>query len=352
MKELDQTNFINQIDPSGMLECVENFEQQCRHGEQIARNYLIHRNSGIQSIVICGMGGSAIGGDLIRSYMSQAANVPVEIVRNYSLPNYVGPETLVIASSYSGNTEETLSCFMQAKERNALRFAITTGGQLQQVCKDENILHIEIPGGLSPRAALGYSFLPLLVSLEKMGIIPDQKNAVQTSYATLQKCKQLYSAITPTEFNPAKQLAKKLHGHIPVIYVGQDAFQPIGARWQAQINENAKHFAHHFVVPEMNHNEILGWSHPNEILQNFHAVMLMDEDYHPQTKKRFQICKELIEPHTKGVDVIHSFGDTLLARMFSLISLGDYTSVYLAYLNKQDPVPIPAIDHLKKALTA
>ncbi len=348
--QLDQPTYRSQIDPNQMLFHVENFLEQCQQGEKIARAFSIPTYNSVESIVICGMGGSAIGGDLIRSYASHWTATPIEVVRNYSLPNYVGPKTLVICSSYSGNTEETLSCFDIAKSRKAQIFAISTGGKLQDLCKLDSIPCLEIPGGLQPRAALGYSFMPLLVFFESQGWIPDQKEAIQSLYEILQEEKNENSFSISSDSCPTKKIALTLQNKFPVIYVGQDTFQPIGARWQAQFNENAKNFAHNFVLPEMNHNEILGWSHPSELIKNFHVLMLMDEDYHPQTKKRFEIVKKLIQSNCAGITVIPSKGKTLLARLFSFLSLGDFISVYLAYLNQQDPTPIPAIDHLKREL--
>jgi glucose/mannose-6-phosphate isomerase len=347
---LDQPKAMQKLDPDGMIDLVQNFQQQCAEGENIARETTLPTPQGIHHVVICGMGGSAIGGDLLRAYSARFCTASVEVVRNYGLPAYVGPHTLLIASSYSGNTEETLSAYQQAKKRGASILAVTTGGTLLAWCQQDNNPAIVVPGGISPRAALGYSFMPLLVAFERMGLIPDQSREIKSMYAALRKCAKANTMDVPTADNPAKQLAKTLHRTVPVIYGGQDAFQPVAMRWRCQINENAKAFAHDMVVPEMNHNEILGWGNPVPVLKKFHAIYLLDSGYSPQTSKRFSVMKKIIAQTAQGESTVQSYGSGLLARMFSVIAFGDFTSVYLAYLYKEDPTPIPAIDFLKQEL--
>ncbi len=349
-KLLDREETRRQLDPSGILDCAERFGEQCRQGEELARAFALPPVKDIQNVVICGMGGSAIGGDLLRAYAAADCAVPIEVVRNYSVPRYVGPRTLVIAGSYSGNTEETLSCYRDAKKRGAALAAITSGGKLGSDCHKDGFPFLIIPGGYAPRAALGYSFMPLLVFFERWGLLPDQRRAIQGLYKTLETCIEQYSFAIPTEANRAKRLALALQGNLPVIYAGQDAFQPVAARWRAQINENSKSFAHDFVVPEMNHNEILGWNHPEDLVRAFHIVFLMDKDYHKQIEKRFTVMRKILEPVASGISEEHSSGPGLLARLFSLVILGDFVSLYLAFLYKQDPYPIPAIDLLKREL--
>ena len=347
---LDQLDKLKKIDPDNMITLVEQFLQQCIKGEEIARATELPDFGYINRVVICGMGGSAIGGDLIRSYAASMGKASVAVVRNYDLPNYVDKDSLIIASSYSGNTEETLSAYSQAKKKGAKILAVTTGGKLAALCKKDGNPAILVPGGISPRAALGYSFMPLLVSFERLGLIPAQKTAIKELYKILEKNNEENNSAVLVANNPAKQLAKCLYQTIPVIYSGQDAFQPISTRWRCQFNENAKVFAHDMVVPEMNHNEILGWKNPSSILKKFHSVYLLDKGYNKQTLKRFEVMKKIIEPSASAVSEIHSTGSGLLARMFSVIYFGDFVSVYLAYLYKEDPTPIKAIDYLKNEL--
>jgi len=347
---LDISTTRQQLDPSGILDTAELFFQQCSHAEELARECNIPKLRKFDNVVICGMGGSAIGGDLIRSYASAESPVPIEVVRNYTLPQYVGKKTLVITGSYSGNTEETLSCYREARVREAQIVAITTGGSLGRLCSRDGYPSLRIPAGYAPRTALGYSIMPLLVLFERWGLLPDQSVAIKNMYKVLKQTINANCFEVPTSSNPAKQLAISLHGSIPVIYAGQDAFEPVAVRWRAQFNENTKSFAHNFVVPEMNHNEILGWSHPTAGVCKLSIVFLLDKGYHKQIKKRFKVMKTIFDSHEKTITEVESDGNGLLARMVSLISLGDFATTYLAYLYKQDPMPIPEIDMLKHEL--
>lgn len=348
---LDDLAVRQQYDPDGMLARTEDMTAQCKHGEQLAREFDAPKAEGVENVVICGMGGSAIGGDLLKACVGDRVKVPVEICRNYSLPGYVGEKTLVIAGSYSGNTEETLSAYGEAKSRKAAITAITTGGKLAEQCEADGYKWLRIPSGFQPRAATGYSFMPLLVLFERWGLIGPQADAIAALYETLDATIAQNQYAAPAATNPSKQLAHKLHGKLPIIYAGQDAFYPIAARWRGQFNENSKHFAHDSVLPEMNHNEILGWKNPEAILKQTHIVYLLDSGYHPQTQKRFAIMKNVVRDLAGEVSEVYSSGNGLLARMFSVINFGDFVSIYLAFLNEQDPTPIPAINYLKTELS-
>ncbi|RJP25436.1 MAG: bifunctional phosphoglucose/phosphomannose isomerase [Candidatus Omnitrophota bacterium] len=347
---LDSMEMRKMIDPEDMLSYVEQFDEQCNQGERLAVDFPLPRYDDIKHVIICGMGGSAIGGDILRAYASREAALPIEVVRNYILPRYVDSKSLVVVSSYSGNTEETLSSYEEAKKRSAKIVAITTGGKLAQCCEEDGFPYLRIPAGYAPRAALGFSFMPLLVFMQRWGFIDGQKQAIAEMKRTITETIQSNRFSTPESENPAKQLARRLFDTIPVIYAGEGAFQPVAARWRTQCNENAKVFARDFSVPEMNHNEILGWKNPASILCRFHVIYLLDKEYHEQIHKRFAVMESILQSSVHGVTKISSTGNGLLARLFSLIVLGDFTSVYLAYLYRQDPTPIPAIDQLKKAL--
>ncbi len=347
---LDHPEIQRKLDPQNMLSYIEGFKKQCSHGEELARKFTLPDADGVENILICGMGGSAIGGDILRAYVSGEISVPVDVIRNYTLPNYVSEKSLVIISSYSGNTEETFSAYYDAKRRSAKIVAITAGGKLGEACKQYKHPFLEIPGGYSPRAALGYSFIPLLVFFERWDFIANQAEAIEHMHHMLDQSIQSNQFSVPESDSPAKQLARKLFRTVPVIYAGEGPFQPIAARWRAQLNENAKNYARDFTIPEMNHNEILGWSHPDSVLKTFHVLYLLDHGYHDQIKKRFEVMKSIIQPAVNGITEVHSEGAELLGRLFSLINLGDFVSVYLAYLNQQDPTPIPAIDQLKSSL--
>jgi len=348
VEPLDDIVLRQKVDPNDMLGCIERFKDQCLDAVERARKISLPSYPVFQNILICGMGGSAIGGDLIRAYSAHHCTIPVGVNRNYTLPAYVNQNTLVIVSSYSGNTEETLAAYNEARSLGAYIIGVTTGGILAQRCKEDNNPCYTFPSGYQPRAALGYSFLSLLVLFESLGLIPTQKDALDDLHQVLNTCKQNNQFSCPLDKNQSKQLAQKLHNKIPVIYSGQDAFAPVASRWSGQFNENAKVLAHASTLPEMNHNEILGWANPAENLKNFHIIYLLDSGYLPQTRKRFEITRDLLSqyPHS----IIESCGNTLLGRMFSLIHLADYVSLYLAYLYEENPTPIAAIDLFKEKL--
>lgn len=350
VNRLDDPSHLERIDPQGMLACTEDFGGQWRDAVTRARSFDLPTFSKIDNIVICGMGGSAIGGDLLRSYLQCEAKVPVEVSRNYQLPGYVGRNTLVIASSYSGNTEETLSAFEEAKSRRAKRFALSTGGKLARRCKRDGIGCFPLVRGFSPRAALAYGLSPLVVFFDRWRFARRQRAALDETAQVIDGLVRRYRFTTPAAKNPAKKLAKTLLGKLPVVYGAQDHCQPVAQRWQAQINENAKTFAHHNVVPEMNHNEILAWDAPKSIVSKCHMILLQDRDDHPQTARRFKIMTPIVRKKVAGVSKVSSKGESLLARMISLTLLGDFVSIYLALLQEHDPTPIPAIDTLKKKL--
>ncbi len=347
---LDNSKILKAIDSQNMLSCVEDFSAHWRDAADRAKKFRLPKIERPDNIVICGMGGSAIGGDILRSYLQLETKIPIEVVRNYRLPGYVGKNSLVIASSYSGNTEESLAAFTEARRRQAQRFALSTGGNLTAICKRDRVACFPLVPGFQPRAALAHGFVPLLVFFDRWRFTAKQSAAIKETADILDKCIQQYRFASKTGRNPAKKIAQKLLHQLPVIYGAQDHMQPVAQRWQAQINENAKTLAHTNVLPEMNHNEILGWDAPDEIVTRCHLLFLQDEDDHPQTARRFSIMAPILKKKVDGITKVNSKGKGLLARMFSLIILGDFISVYLALLQDHDPTPIPAINTLKQKL--
>lgn len=306
----------------------------------------------VKNVVIVGMGGSAIGGDLARSYLADKLLVPFHICRHYQLPEYVDDETLVIASSYSGNTEETLAAVDDAIARKSMIAGISTGGMLKEVATLNEIPIVKMPAGLPPRAALGFSFVPLMVFLEKIGLIKRSQEEIKSVIKKLSKDRDNYMEDGDLDSNVAKQIAKKIHGRIPIIYTGPTLTDVVGVRWKGQICENAKNLAFVNQYPEYNHNELVGWSelmtqHADKLI----VLTLRDEDDHPQVSKRMEVVKPLLEEIGVEVIEIHSTGDSSMQRMFSLIQLGDFVSYYLAILNEVDPTPVEVIDMLKAALS-
>ena len=302
--------------------------------------------------MVIGMGGSAIGGDLARSFLSSKLLIPFHICRNYTLPEFVDDESLVIVSSYSGNTEETLSALDDALSHKAMIAAISTGGMLADVCKLNEIPMATLPGGMQPRAALGFSFIPLLTLLQKVGLIENIEEQVKTAIESLTTFRENYTEDTQASANPAKQLAKKLHGKVVMVYSGPTLTDAVAVRWKGQFCENSKTLAFANQFPEFNHNELVGWS---DVIRNFTdklaAIILRDSADHPQVKKRMDIVNPLIEETGADVIEVESRGSSELERILNLIQIGDFVSYYLAILNDQDPTPVLSIEMLKDALS-
>jgi glucose/mannose-6-phosphate isomerase len=349
---LDQPNKLSALDPEGMLQKILDLPFHC----QDARYRVLNRPpklkaKAIRNMVVSGVGGSAIGGDILRTLIWKNAKFSFVVNRDYALPGWVGKDTLVICSSYSGNTEETLSIFRQALSKKTPLLIVSAGGELLAQAKKRKLAFCEVPGGLPPRSALGYSFITLLTALECTGLLPSYEEDFQEAMGLLVELSQRYGALTPFARNPAKQLAQFLFGKLPVVYAGQDHLDTVALRWKCQLNENAKQIALMNVVPEMNHNEILGFSRAEAFTKKTAVVLLRHpQGDHPQIKRRFDILRGILKSKTSGVREVAAQGKSLMAQMLSVVYLGDFVSLYLAYLKKLDPTPIELIDRLKSQL--
>jgi len=344
-------------DPSDMYSAILNFPQYAREGVELGSSAQPLAKGKARKILILGMGGSAIGGDLFRSYIQGFADnggIDIQIYRSYT-PPVVDAKTTVIASSYSGNTEETLTGYDAVHRSAGQVLVMTTGGTLAELAKKNRNKTITLPGGLQPRAALAYSFFPILTLLavksELFGaeVREETERGIEETIALLDKLAKKYSA-GPKGSNPAFALAEKINGRIPVIYSGSDKLDTANLRWRGQIQENAKYLAFGNLLPEMNHNEINGWSHPKEMVGSFLPIFLRDRDDHDRIATRLDITKRIISKSSGAAQEVRSQGESLLARLFSLIYLGDWVSYYLALLNGTDPSPVPVIENLKKQL--
>lgn len=346
-------------DPSNMYSAIRNFPTQIREGLDIGRASNLPDLDGIRRVVILGMGGSAIGGDLLRSYLSgfpDRTAVDVLISRGY-VPPPVDGNTLLIASSYSGNTEETIEAYGASRGMAGSVLVITTGGTLARMADEHGDLRITLPGGLQPRAALAYSFFPLLSLLAiRCGHFGDsvRSDAERGSTEAPELLDMLGDAFGagPVADNESYAIATALRGTVPVIYSALDRLEAVNLRWRGQIQENAKHLAFGNMLPEMNHNEINGWLQPEDLTRRFTPVFLHDGDDHPQVRRRLRVTERIIGEHSGKTLHVASRGESLLARMFSLVHLGDWVSWYLAALNDTDPMPVPVIEGLKKELAA
>ena len=316
------------MDKFNMLGILESFSRQCKDAVNLAKRIKIKGK--FENIVVCGMGGSGIGGDLIAPFVKK---IPVYVNKDYGLPGFVNRKSLVFVVSYSGDTEETLSAYAEAKKRKATVVVITGGGKLAEKEKKAIIIPSEIP---QPREAIGYLFLSILVILSNTRIISNQDNTIREAIRLL---------VPKLCSKEGFMLAKKLKDKIPVFYSSGD-LKGVCYRIKTQINENAKQPAFCSVFPEMNHNEINGFK---KNAKKLYAVLIRDKKDSLIIKRRMDISKKIIKEKTK-ITELHVKGKSLLARMLWTIYVGDYTSYYLALMNKEDPTSIPVIKELKGKL--
>jgi glucose/mannose-6-phosphate isomerase len=350
---LDQAGRLSKLDPDNMIRKVLDFSAQCQNARYPV---LAHppklKVAGVRQVILAGLGGSAIGGDILKSLIWKTAKFSLTVNRHYTLPGWAAKETLVVCSSYSGGTEETLSVFKQAIARKLKVLVMTSGGELMKLAVKAKVPVLALPGGLPPRAALGYSFFTLLTALETLKLLPSYAADFDETMEILTRQAGQYGPLTPAEKNPAKLLALFLHNHLPLFYAGQDHLDSVGLRWKTQMNENAKQIALFNIIPEMNHNEILGYSFHEPLTKKMAVVLLRQPQVdHPQIHRRFDLLKKMIASKTGGVTEVEAKGKSLLAQLFSLIYLGDFASVYLAYLKGADPTPIGLIDEFKSQLS-
>jgi glucose/mannose-6-phosphate isomerase len=343
---------IQRLDSSDMLSLLTSFADQLGDAvEIVGKVHLTAHQGGIHNVLVTGMGGSAIGGDLLRDYLADVVDLPIVVNRGYHLPCFVGPSTLVFASSYSGDTEETLAACREALQRKSNIVAISSGGELAQLASQEGFPLIQIPRGYPPRAALGYSFVALLMSMSKMGLVGDQEENLGETQELIRRRAVEYGLTVPLAKNEAKEIALKLHGKLPFIYAWAQRLEAVAIRWRGQLAENAKQLSSHHLLPEMNHNEIVGWGAPRALGdQNLVVVFLRDRQEPSSIAKRTEITKELIGPSVAEIVEVWTTGASLLARLFSLLYLGDFVSLYLAALNGVDPTPVLRIEKLKRKL--
>jgi glucose/mannose-6-phosphate isomerase len=333
------------LDSSDMLGKIASMPDQLRTGFDLGRETwkpLAGLKPG--ALVVAGMGGSAMGGDLLRSYALRQSEIPVTVSRGYSLPEFVGSDALVVVSSYSGNTEETLACLRDAIKRDAKIVAVTSGGELLAAAERLSMPCVRLPEGYPPRAALGYSFGALLALAGSVGVCaaPDQNLA--GCIDTLGNLNDAYAPVDSSD-NQALVLARELVDKTPLIYCG-DELSAVGLRWKNQFCENSKKLAFLSLQPEMSHNDIMGWEIDDESIRGG-VVFLRMRDEHPRIEARFAFLEQLIRDKGTFCGEFWGVGSSLLAEVFSLILLGDYSSVYLALMRGVDPTPIATIERLK-----
>lgn len=294
----------------------------------------------IRNVLICGLGGSGIGGAIVADLVSAEITVPICSTKDYSIPNFVDEHTLVIASSYSGNTEETLYALEKCQAKGAEIACVTSGGKLQEIATSNKYNYILIPGGQPPRTMLGYSFTQLFFLLHHYGLIDNAFNKQLEKAITLLTSRQKH---IQTE---AKSLAEKLYNNTPVIYTTQGS-EGVGVRFRQQINENSKMLCWHHVVPEMNHNELLGW---RTNTHNLAVVYFRNKSDYDRNQVRMDINQKVIREYTDNISEVWSEGDSRLENALYHIHLGDWVSWYLSEMNEVDAIEIDVINYLKGEL--
>jgi glucose/mannose-6-phosphate isomerase len=339
------------FDRSNFKIFLKKFPDQISESKKIFENAKIRiRSDGIENIIYLGMGGSAIAGDILNDVVFDKLTIPLQIVRGYECPAYCSKKTLVIVSSYSGNTEETLSSINQAKKRSTKIIAVTSGGELLKMAKKNKWKLIKLPDGFPPRQAFGYLFFPVWHLLNRFVTEPAAGQQIENLIIHL--CSQILRCDENSAEGKSlpREIAFKLHNKIPIIYSVEPFLKSVAFRWRTQINENAKSLAFHHVIPEMNHNEIVGWEINERLTRDLIVVILQSDIYPPRIKARIQLTKKIL--NEKGIEVIEVYGEgeTALENAISLICTGDWISYYLAMLYEKDPLTILNIDYFKSEL--
>ncbi len=350
---------VAELDAADMLGAIAGLPRQLSEGYVAARERLAGAFFGTfpaippaepDGLVVCGMGGSAIGADLILACLPDLA-VPAAVVRGYDLPAWAGPDTLVVVVSYSGETEESLACATQARARGCAPVCVASGGRLAAFAGAEGLPLVIVPGGGQPRASAGYLSLPLLATLEAAGLCREHAGDVAGAAAQLEADNELLGPAASDADNPAKTLARLLEKRLVVVY-GAGHTVPVARRWKGQINENAKAPAFFNELPELDHNELMGWTSLPHVTASTLALFLGDEAGDPRLARRAALTAREYEALGVATEQVAARGASRLARLFSLVQLGDYASFYLALLYGVDPTPVDAIEAFKARLAA
>jgi glucose/mannose-6-phosphate isomerase len=340
---LDDAAYISQRDPANALEVAGQQSQQLQHAFGVS----LKPFDGIANVVLAGMGGSALPAVFLSSWPQ--LDVPLEIVRNYSLPKYVNGKTLFISSSYSGNTEETLAALKEAENKGAKIIVIAADGQLKEEALAKNYPLFAIPTGIQPRMSSLYFLAAFVELFSKAGLVGDDKVAeLQETAQWLAEQSKQWLATVPASQNQAKQIAQELMGRTVIVYSGPLLF-PAANKWKICFNENAKNLAWCNQYPEFNHNEFIGWSsHPTD--KPFAVIEIRSKLEHPRTQKRFEVTERLLSGMRPKPIVVEPAGDTVLQQLLWAVTLGDFTSIYLALLNGVNPTPVDLVEKFKKEL--
>ncbi len=345
---LDELNEIKKIDKSNMLSfCVE-APKHYGDAAKLAKSFSADLPRP-ETIIVAGMGGSAIGGELLKDWARDRISVPVEICREYHLPAYANRSTLVFTVSYSGETEETLSVLLDAVKRKCMVICISSGGKLNELAEKMNFPHLLVPSGMAPRATLPYLFIPMPTILQEMGLVSKVDAEISETVQILRQVSAENSPNRQSSSNSSKTLASSINGTVPAVY-GFGLYRAVAQRVKTQFNENSKNPAKWEFFPELDHNEIVGWEAAREFAKCFSIIFIRDVEEPIEIRGRIEVTKDLMCQQKLRLLEVWSKGKSSLAKMSSVICTGDFTSVYLAVLRGIDPTPVKTIDLLKKEL--
>lgn len=352
MNNLDDLQKIKELDPAGMLKAEEDFYEQLTESKSIIKNTDISGLSGkeFRGLAILGMGGSGFSGDIIKALIADEIKIPVEVVKGYELPAFVGKDWLVMAVSYSGNTEETVSALQQGIERECEVLIECSGGKLENLAVDSGYTLITIPSGLQPRGAIGYLFYPAYLALKELGLINIKKEEENEAFELVKSKSVIYNRNTPSEKNPAKKLAMEIGDNLPIVYGTEGIYTALAYRLKCEINENGKTPCWWHNFSELNHNETVGWERLSGITDKFVIITFRDPDEMAKIKTRIDVTLGQVRGNVGRLIQIPVEGKSKLARALSTLYLGDIASVYHALLTGVDPTPVVKIESLKEEL--
>jgi glucose/mannose-6-phosphate isomerase len=346
-EEIARVDTASQV--ADVLAMPEHLEDALWRVDSAGLDRSLRQLEGQPPVLVCGMGGSAIGGDLAGAALGDRLTRPLRTIRTYELPSWTTPSSYVVCASYSGNTEETLACYEAAGALGAERVAVTTGGRLGEAARADGVPVIPLPGGLQPRAAVAYMLVSVLEVAAQVDAAPGMRTEIDGASAGLAELAREWGPEADSD-SLAKRVAQRCHRTTLCLY-GAGSTGPVALRWKTQVNENAKVPAFAAKLPEADHNEIVGWESASEF-GSFLAIFLEDSDQHPRVRQRIELTAGLIESHAAGTVRLESRGSTSIERVMSLVMLGDLVSIYLAVLRGVDPTPVPVIQRLTDELEA
>jgi glucose/mannose-6-phosphate isomerase len=351
MIDLDDVRAVRDMDAGAMLAAVESLGSHCREGYSNGTGASgLPDLADVRSVVFCGMGGSAVAGDVLRSVFRDRLGVPVEVNRSPELPEHAGPHSLVVVSSYSGNTSETLAAFREATKRGCRSIVVSSGGTIADEAADAGVPVVSVPGGFQPRAALGWLAFTALGALEAAGLLPPLADDVAEAAGEVDGRAAACGPDSPAGDNPAKRLAQAIGERILVVWGAEGIGAAAAARWKTQFNENGKVPAWSASMSELDHNEVVGWTQP---FGRSHAVIaLRHEAEDPEIAARFPLSLEIASEAGADTHEVWATGRSGLARLMSLIALGDFVSAYVGIRKGVDPSPVDVIQRLKAALAS